>query len=108
MDQELNPNYKLSQSLFKHTGATRCVAVYKDKLISGGIDKKVNVFKRQGDKKLYEDIAEYKFFPDYVYSVVGFDDDKFVVGCKDGKIYVCSYDDTENPMIVLEGKNRTF
>jgi WD40 repeat protein len=104
METELNNNYNLSQSLFKHTGATRCVAVYKDKLISGGIDKKVNVFKRQGEKNLFEDIAVYAFFPDYVYSVVGFDDEKFVVGCKDGKIYVCTYEDTENPMIVLEGE----
>lgn len=104
METELNPKYILSQTLFKHSGAARSVAVYKDKLISGGIDKKVVVFKRSGEKELFEEVAEYKFFPDYIYSIVGFDDEKFVVGCKDGKIYICTYEDNENPMIVLEGK----
>lgn len=105
MEIELHPKYTLSQSLFKHSGAARSVAIYKDKLISGGIDRKVVVFQRQGEKKLFEEVAEYKFFPDYIYSIVPLDDEKFVVGCKDGKIYVCTFEDNENPMIVLEGKS---
>lgn len=109
MEQELNPNYTLSQSLFKHSGAARCVTVYKNKLISGGIDSKVNIYERTGDKNLFEtEPKTYNFFNDYIYSIVGLDDEKFVVGCKDKKIYVCTYEDTENPLIVLEGKFFNF
>lgn len=108
MDLELNSNYQLSQSLFNHTGACRCVALYKDKCISGGIDRKVNLYLRSGEKGLFEFVTEYKFFPDYIYSVVGFDDEKFIVGCKDGKIYICTYEDNSAPLVVLEGKFINF
>jgi hypothetical protein len=96
MDVELNPKYQLSQSLFKHSGAARCVAVYKNKLITGGIDKKVNIYERAGENDLFdsENVTEYKFFKDYIYSVAPLDDDKFIVGCKDTNIYICSYEDT--------------
>ncbi len=108
MDQELNPSYQLSQSLFKHSGACRCVALYKNKCLSGGIDRKVNVYTRSSQNQLFEFSQSYDFFPDYVYSVIGFDDDKFIVGCKDGKIYICTYEDSTGPLVVLEGKNINF
>lgn len=105
MEIELNPKYQLSQTLFKHSGAARCLAVYKNKLITGGIDKKVNVYERAGEKNLFDGdkVVQFKFFKDYIYSVVPLNDDQFIVGCKDGNIYICSYEDTENPLVVLEG-----
>ena len=105
MEEEgLNQNYQLSQSLFKHSGATRAVALYKDKMLTGGIDKKVNLYQRKGENSLWEFVHEFKFFKDYIYSIAGMDDDRFVVGCKDGKVYVCGYHEKSEEFATMEGK----
>lgn len=64
----------------------------------------MKLYTRSGEKGLFELITEYNFFPDYIYSVVGFDDEKFIVGCKNGKIYICTYEDNSAPLVILEGK----
>lgn len=102
MDIE-NPKYHLSQSLMFHNGAARTCHVHNDKMISGGIDRKVFFYQRTGDKQLFEQKAAYSFFTDYIMYVKIIDNDKFVVGCKDKNIYICSFEDNQGPMLILEG-----
>jgi WD40 repeat protein len=106
MDQEgIDSVYGLSKTFFVHGGAARTVDVKGDKMVSGGIDKKVVYFER-GENGIFEKKSEYRFFPDYVYQVkIMEDEDQFMVACKDGKIYICMFADTEAPMLLLEGKN---
>lgn len=102
MDIEGKP-YELCQSLAFHNGAARTIDLRGDKLLSGGIDKRLNLFKRNSTSGKFEHNQEYPFFKDYIMFIRIMDDDKFVVGCKDKNIYICSFDDTKGPMLVLEG-----
>jgi hypothetical protein len=68
----------------------------------------VIIYERKGENQLFEAILEYAFFTDYIYTVVGLDDDKFIVGCKDKNIYICSYDFNDGPLVILQGKRFFF
>ena len=105
MNQEgIDTKYALSRSFHEHTAAVRSVAVKGLRFLSAGIDKKVILYERT-ENGIFEKKAEYKFFPDYIYTVKMMeDDDQFMVGCKDKKIYICSFADTEAPLLTLEGK----
>lgn len=103
MEIELDSGYQLSQSFKSHIGAARCCHLRGTDLISGGIDNKVVRYERGQDGKFTKK-EEYKFFKDFIYSVLILEDgDKFAVGCKDGNVYLCLFSDTENPFLVLEG-----
>ena len=106
MQQEgFSEKYALSKSFHEHRAAVRSVAVKGDRMLSAGIDKKVVLYTRQ-DNGIFEKTSEYTFFKDYVYTVEMMEDDEqFMVGCKDNKIYICFFADTEGPMLCLEGKN---
>lgn len=109
MEQEkiLTSNYVLSQTFFNHSGAARTVDIQGDKMVSGGIDKKVVLYERVEGK--FEKKSEFKFFKDYVFCVKIMEGgEQFMVGCKDKNIYICSFDDTEAPMLMLEGKKCGF
>lgn len=108
MEQEklVKDFYTLSQSFFNHNGAARSIDIKGDKMISGGIDRKVVFYQRTGLNERYEKISEFKFFKDYVYCVkILENEEQFMVGCKDKNIYICSFEDTESPMLIFEGKN---
>ena len=99
----MDGKYALSQSLAHHSGAVRSVDCKGDRLLSCGIDKRCNLYLRNKETGLFVHDAEFPFFKDYLLSVRIMDDDKFIVGCKDKKIYICSFDDKTDPMIVFEG-----
>lgn len=100
----LDTNYGLSKTIFSHGGAARTADVKGDKLVSGGIDKKVVYYERNSEGS-FEQKSEYKFFNDYIFQVkIMEDEDQFMVACKNGKIYICLFSDTEAPMLILEGK----
>ena len=101
----MDGSYVLSQSFANHSGAARTVDCRGDKLISGGIDKKCNLYVRSKETGKFVHEAEFPFFQDYLLAVRIMDDEKFVVGCKDKKVYVCGFDDKKDPMLVLEGHN---
>jgi len=102
MDIEISDQYFLSRSIEAHQGAARTAAMHGSKLVTGGIDNKVAYFERndKGDLSL---VKEYKFFPAYIYTILIIDDHQFAVGCKDSKIYICSFGDENSPLVVLEG-----
>jgi phospholipase A-2-activating protein len=102
MDLETS-DYYLSQSLIGHSGAARTLDIKGDRLISGGIDKKVFSFRRDKQTQKFEREKEYAFFKDYIFSVRIVDDKKFVVGCKDGNIYLCHFDSVTQPLQLLQG-----
>lgn len=105
MEQEniITDDYVLSQSFFNHSGAARSVDIQGKKLLSSGIDKKVVYYERIDGK--FEKKSEFTFFKDYVYCVrIMEGGDQFIVGCKDKNIYICTFEDTESPMLILEGK----
>lgn len=102
MDIEHHP-YELSQSLAFHSGAARTVDCRGDLLLSGGIDKRVNLYKRKGTDGKFEHQHEFPFFKDYIMFVRIMDDEKFIVGCKDKNIYICAFEDKTAPMLILEG-----
>lgn len=99
----MEAGYTLSQSLMHHSGAARTVDCRHGRLLSGGIDKRVNLYLRKGDGHKYVHECEYPFFKDYIMSVRIMDEDKFVVCCKDKNIYICSFEDKQGPMIFLQG-----
>lgn len=102
MDIEISEQYYLSRSIRAHDGAARTVDMQGSKIVTGGIDQKVAYFERndKGDVQL---VTEYKFFNDYIFAVLICDENRFAVGCKDSKIYICNFDCQEKPILVLEG-----
>jgi phospholipase A-2-activating protein len=102
MDLE-KQDYFLSQSLIGHSGAARTLDLRGDRLISGGIDKKVFSYLRNKETLKFEREREYAFFKDYIFSVRIVDDKKFVVGCKDGNIYLCHFEAPTAPLQLLQG-----
>lgn len=86
-----------------HSGAARTLDCRNGRLLSGGIDKRCNLYLRKGPDNKYEHECEFPFFTDYIMSVKIVDDDKFIVGCKDKNIYICSFDDKIAPMLSLQG-----
>lgn len=95
--------YVLSKSLMHHSGAARTVDCLSGKLLSGGIDKRVNLYLRKGDSKIFEHEAEFPFFQDYIMAVKIMDDEKFIVACKDKTVYICGFEDKQGPMLFLQG-----
>lgn len=96
-------SYVLSQSLAHHNGAARTVDCQGGKLLSGGIDKRCNLFKRNEATKLYVHDSEFPFFKDYIMVVKIMDDEKFIVGCKDKNVYICGFEEKRDPLLVLSG-----
>lgn len=109
-EKTIMDHYVLSQTFYNHNGAARSVDIKGDKLISSGIDKKVVYYERNLENGKFEKKSEFKFFKDYVYiAKIMEGGDQFMAGCKDNKIYICSFEDTEAPMLILEGnKNLIF
>ena len=102
MEIESNPHYTLSYSLFPHHKAVRCVHVFDSKLLSGSIDTTCQLFSRSPTDQKFELQAPITLFDDYIYSVlIRSDNQGFIVGCKDKKIYLL--DPEANPVGVLEG-----
>lgn len=102
METEVGSEYYLSKSFKSHNGAARVVTIQGDRMVTGGIDHKVVTFKR-AENGTFEQDMEYNFFKDYIYSAIIIDDSQFVIGCKDKNIYICSFSDFENPLVVLQG-----
>ena len=87
-----------------HSGAARAVDVHEGRLLSGGIDKKINLYTRTADQhNKFVHVGEYPFFTDYILSIKILDKDRFAVGCKDKNIYICSFSNFEKPLLVLSG-----
>lgn len=104
MDIESQNKYELSQSLMNHNGAVRAIDIKGNRLLSGSIDRKVNLYVRNSDTGKFEAISQYGFFPEYIYAVKFMDDgEKFLVGSKDKNIYVCAIEDQGAPMLILDG-----
>lgn len=99
----MEAGYTLSQSLMHHSGAARTVDCRNGRLLSGGIDKRCNYYIRKPEHGSYVHECEFPFFKDYILTVKIMDDDKFIVGCKDKNIYICSFEDKQGPMLCLEG-----
>lgn len=100
---EKEGDYFLSQSLMFHTGAARSVDILGDKLLSGGIDKKLNFYLRNKETGTFTHTAEYPFFKDYILFVKIISAQRFVVGCKDKNVYVCEFDNHKGPVLTLTG-----
>jgi phospholipase A-2-activating protein len=96
-------SYVLSQSLAHHSGAARTVDCLGGKLLSGGIDKRVNLYRRSQDTRQYVYDCEFPFFKDYIMAVKIMDDEKFVVGCKDKNVYICGFEDKRDPLLIFQG-----
>ena len=103
MEIESNsPHYTLSYSLFAHHKAVRCVHVLDSKMLSGSIDTTCQLFSRSPNDPKFELQAPITLFDDYIYNViVRPDNEGFIVGCKDKKIYLL--DSEGNPTGMLEG-----
>ena len=100
----MSQGYQLSQSLLHHSGAARTVDISEGRLLSGGIDKKVNLYTRSQDEShKYVHVGEFPFFTDYIMCVRILDKDRFAVACKDKNIYICSFSNFEKPLQVLSG-----
>lgn len=96
-------NFGLYYSLFPHGKDVRTLDYHNGVLISGGLDNTV-VFYSKVDSRLVE-VGRCNIFESYILSVkinpFAQTGNKFLVGCKDTKIYVL--DHQGNPIKVLEG-----
>ena len=97
---EKNNSYTLSQSFLLHSAAVRSVDYQNEYLVSGSMDKTVNVYKYNSNK--YEQINSINFCQDYIGSVKALKNGLgFIIACKDTNIYVV--DNEGNPLFSLEG-----
>lgn len=82
-------DYFLSESFFLHSKAVRAIDVNKDFMITGSIDKTVQIFRRAEDSEKFIHVSKIDMFDDYIYCVKIEEKSKgFFVGCKDTKIYL--------------------
>jgi hypothetical protein len=84
-----NQDYFLSESFFLHNKAVRTIDANNELLITGSIDKTVQLYRRAEDSEKFIHIARVDIFDDYVFCVKIDEKSKcFFVGSKDSKIYI--------------------
>ena len=102
-----NGQFQLSQALEAHTREARCVDIKGNYMISGGTDNVAMLYTREDPTKKWDIKHGYKFFGGFVMDVCFMEDNtEFVVGCQDGKIYICSTDDCSAPTLIFEGHKK--
>lgn len=109
MDIENTPmgQYQLSQSLEVHSRDARCVDVKGNHLITGGTDDMVFLFTRVDPSSKWELKHGYKIFGGFAMDLCFMEENtEFVVGCQDGKIYVCSTNDNNAATLIFEGHKK--
>jgi WD40 repeat protein len=105
MDIEHNSNhYVLSQVLFDHKKAVRCLAIQDNMLFSGAVDNKMHLYIREDAASKWALKHTYEFFGGWVLSIAFIPGGEYiVVGCQDKKIYLCSTEDPAHAHNTFEG-----